>query len=123
MALNDQMLPESSHDRSIIYYHWWPKNKTTEWVQYDFEKEATVTSSKVYWYDDGPFGGCRIPEGWKLLYKKGNNWIPVKTTTSYNVAKDAFCSVSFEAVKTTALRMEVKLPEEHAAGIMEWSVD
>ncbi len=122
MALNDQMEPANSGDRSIVYYHWWPKSDTTMWVQYDFEKASTVSSSQVYWYDDGPFGGCRIPAGWKLLYKSGSTWVPVNNTADYEIAKDEFCSVAFEPVKTTALRMEVTLPEKYSAGIMEWRV-
>lgn len=121
MALNDQMEPQHSNDHSIVYYHWWPKKDTVQWVQYEFKEPATITSSKVYWYDDGPDGGCRIPAGWRLLYKQGNDWIPVKV--DYPVKKDAYSSVKFDPIKTNALRMEVVLPKEFSAGIMEWSVD
>ncbi|WP_276371384.1 glycoside hydrolase family 127 protein [Chryseolinea sp. H1M3-3] len=121
-ALNDQMEPKSSSDHSIMYYHWWPKKDTTHWVQYDFEKAETISSSKVYWYDDGPYGGCRIPAGWRLLYKKGEAWIPVDPKAPYTIVKDQYAEVSFEAIITTALRLEVTLPKEHSSGIMEWSV-
>jgi uncharacterized protein len=121
-ALNDQMEPKSSSDHSIMYYHWWPKKDTTHWVQYDFEKPETISSSKVYWYDDGPYGGCRIPAGWRLLYKKGEAWIPVNPKAPYTIVKDQYAEVSFEVVKTTALRLEVTLPKEHSSGIMEWTV-
>jgi DUF1680 family protein len=123
MALNDQMEPKNSNDQSIIFYHWWPMKDTIQWVQYDFEKPATVSSSKVYWFDDGPFGGCRIPAGWRLLYKQGDAWIPVKTKEEYAVAKDQYSSVSFESVTTSALRMEITLPKDHSSGMMEWSVE
>lgn len=123
MALNDQMEPKNSNDHSIIYYHWWPKKDTVQWVQYDFESPSSVSSSKVYWYDDGPFGGCRIPAGWKLLYKQGDKWIPVKNKSDYEIKKDGFSSVTFEPVNTSALRMEVMLPKEHSGGIMEWKVE
>ncbi len=121
-ALNDQMEPKSSSDHSFMYYHWWPKKDTTHWVQYDFEKPETISSSKVYWYDDGPFGGCRIPAGWRLLYKKGEEWIPVNPKTPYPIVKDQYAEVSFDAIRTTALRLEVTLPKEHSGGIMEWIV-
>jgi hypothetical protein len=78
----------------------------------------------VYWYDDGPWGGCRVPTGWKLLYKDAaGKWTPVKNSNAYTTNKDAFNNVQFEAVQTSALRMEVQLPKEHAAGIIEWKVD
>jgi uncharacterized protein len=123
MALNDQMEPKNSNDQSIIFYHWWPMKDTVQWVQYDFEKPATVSSSKVYWFDDGPFGGCRIPAGWRLLYKQGDTWIPVKPKKEYDVLKDQYSAVSFEPVTTSALRMEITLSKDHSSGMMEWSVE
>ena len=122
IALNDQMLPKNSNDQTIIFYHWWPLKDTTQWVQYDFEKPATVSTSTVYWFDDSPFGDCRIPAGWRVLYKKDDQWIPVKANGSYPVLKDAESTVSFDAVTTSALRMEITLPKDHSAGMMEWSV-
>ncbi|WP_246269525.1 beta-L-arabinofuranosidase domain-containing protein [Chitinophaga oryzae] len=122
VALNDQYDPMSSKDNSAPYFHWWPKQGTQEWVQYDFDQEYTVSSSGVYWYDDGPFGGCRVPASWKLFYKKGEEWLPVKNTGNYGTAKDGYNSVQFEPVKTSALKMEVQLPAENSSGILEWRV-
>jgi hypothetical protein len=76
----------------------------------------------VYWFDDGPWGGCRIPASWKLYYKKGEEWVPVQVKGSYEIAKDKYNTVQFEPVKTTALKMEVQLPADHATGIHEWMV-
>ena len=46
------------------------------------EEEAGVSSATVYWYDDAPWGGCRIPQSWKVYYKDaqgqlatGGNWL------------------------------------------------
>jgi len=121
-ALNDQYDPVDSKDNSASYLHWWPKKNTTEWVQYDFDTTYTISSSKVYWFDDGPWGGCRIPASWKLLYKKDGEWVPVKNTTSYETVKDRYNMVQFEPVTTTGLRMEVQLPADFASGIHEWIV-
>ncbi|WP_343746583.1 beta-L-arabinofuranosidase domain-containing protein [Chitinophaga sp.] len=122
MALNDQFEPRDSKDNSTLYFHWWPKQGTAEWVQYDFDEEYTISSSSVYWYDDGPFGGCRVPASWKLYYKKGNEWIPVQNAGSYGTAKDQYNVVRFDPVKTTALKMEVQLSSENSSGIQEWMV-
>jgi hypothetical protein len=122
MALNDQYDPQDSKDNSALYMHWWPKKNSLEWVQYTFDQEYTVSSSLVYWYDDGPFGGCRIPLSWRILYKKDNEWVPVTNTTPYEIAKDKYNSVQFEPVKTTALKLEIQLPVENASGIHEWIV-
>jgi DUF1680 family protein len=122
-AINDQLEPADSKDNSIPYFHWWPKKNTTEWVAYEFDKPHTVSSSKVYWFDDSPWGGCRIPAAWKIYYKDENGqWIPVKSTTSYEIAKDKYNSVEFEPVLTTALKLEVQLPVDNATGIHEWIV-
>ena len=121
-ALNDQAEPSDSKDQSTNYLHWWPLKNTTEWVQYDFDQPYTISESKVYWYDDKPWGGCSVPASWKLLYKSGEEWLPVKTTTPYETAKDKYNTVQFEPVQTTALKMVVQLPENDASGILEWSV-
>jgi len=122
VALTDQYQPLNSNDHTRPYYHWWPKNNSWEWVQYEFEKEETISSSKVYWFDDGPWGGCRIPADWKLEYKQGEKWIPVKAKSAYKVSKDAWDEIQFEPVTTKAIRMQVKLPKEHSTGIHEWAV-
>lgn len=122
LALNDQVEPMNSADQSNTYLHWWPKNNSLEWVQYNFDKEHTVSESQVYWYDDGPFGGCRIPPAYKVYYKKGEEWVPVNPVGAYEIAKDKFNTLKFEPVTTTALKMEVQLPEKHSTGIHEWMV-
>lgn len=121
-ALNDQYEPKDAKDNNAPYLHWWPKKNSLEWVQYDFDQLYTISESSVYWYDDGPWGGCRIPAGWKLFYKKNDVWLPVKTIGDYTIAKDRYNTVRFEPVETTALKMEIQLSVEHAAGLHEWTV-
>ncbi len=121
-ALNDQYDPIDSHDNSVNYLHWWPAKDKAEWVQYTFDQEHTVSESEVYWYDDGPWGGCRVPAEWHLEYLKDGNWLPVKNLSAYGTDKDKYNKVSFEPVATTALRMIVQLPKEAASGIHEWKV-
>jgi DUF1680 family protein len=123
VALNDQYEPVNSNDHSRPFYHWWPKHDSWEWVQYDFEKPEKVSHVRVYWFDDGPDGGCRIPETWELLYKTGGKWIPVNTLAAYQVTKDAWDEVEFEPVTTSSLRMRIKLSKEFSSGIHEWIVN
>lgn len=122
--ISDQYEPSSSHDASAPYFHWWPKKNTNEWVIYEFDKPYQISSSKVYWFDDGPWGGCRIPASWKILYKSSDGkWLPVENTSSYELAKDQFNSVHFKPVTTTSLKLEVQLPVDFATGIHEWVVE
>lgn len=121
-ALNDQYEPADAKDNNAPYLHWWPKKNSLEWVQYDFDTPQTISSSGVYWYDDGPWGGCRIPASWKLYYKKGEEWLPVKNTSPYSITKDKYDMVQFEPLTTTALKIEIQQPVEYSAGLHEWIV-
>ena len=122
-AINDRLVPKDENDRSVPYTHWWPKNNTTEWLGYEFPDESTVQSVTVYWYDDGPWGGCRVPQSWRVLYQDAQgNWNPVTGADGYPTDKGAACTVNFDPVKTKALRLEIVLPSDNSAGLFEWIV-
>ena len=126
-AIRDHLLPADSNDHSIPYFHWWPKQATTEWICYEFASPATVKSSTVWWFDDGPWGGCRVPKSWKLYYWKDadgtdGEWLPVANTTAYGTLKDVANTVTFKPVSTTKMKMEVTLPNDNSAGLFEWEV-
>ena len=121
-GLNDQYEPQDSRDASAIYLHWWPKKNSLEYVQYDFDSTYTVSETSVYWFDDGPFGGCRIPASWKLLYKKGDEWIPVKVISTDPIAKDKYNTIRFEPITTNAVKIEIQQPVDHSAGLHEWII-
>lgn len=118
-ALKDQQWPEHASDRKAIYMHWWPRKATEEWVQFDFENPEIVSEVSLYWFDDGPQGGCRIPASWELQYREGEEWKPVTALTPYSVTKDTRDMVAFEPVKTDALRLLIRLQEDYATGIYE----
>jgi DUF1680 family protein len=122
-AVNDQIGPANSNDHSVSYYHWWPEKNKWEWVEYDFEKPEIISKTKVYWYDDGPDGGCRVPDEWEILYLNGNIWEPVKPKTPYKITKDGWDSVEFKPVKATAVKIKVKLNSDFASGIYEWIIE
>ncbi len=122
-AVNDQISPAHSNDHSVSYFHWWPEKDKWEWIEYDFEKPATISKTKVYWYDDGPNGGCRIPDEWEIQYLSGNMWQPVKGKGQYKVTKDGWDSLDFKPVKATAVKIKVKLNKDFAAGIYEWIIE
>ncbi|UCD50009.1 MAG: discoidin domain-containing protein, partial [Phycisphaerales bacterium] len=122
-ALSDEKLPAHSDDHDIPRMTWWPRQGTAEWVQYDFKKPRKTGAVEVYWFDDTPTGGgCRIPASWKLLYQDGDAWKEVKDASAYGVQKDTFNTVTFDAVKTSALRLEVQLQSNYSGGILEWRV-
>lgn len=88
-------MPTDTYDRSFPYYQWWPKKGGTEWISYEYENPKKVSSSSVYWYDDGPWGGCRLPKNWKLYYKDmSGNWNPIKILSLIRFIKE-FATKSF----------------------------
>jgi hypothetical protein len=116
-------VPKDESDRSVPYTHWWPKKGCTEWLGYELPQASTVQSATVYWYDDGPWGGCRVPKSWRILYQDGQGqWQPVSGADGYPTDKGTACTVNFDPVKTKALRLEVVLPDDNAAGLFEWIV-
>jgi DUF1680 family protein len=118
---NDGFEPESSDD-AVGYMHWWPKKGTVEWIDYAFDAPVRVSEASVYWFDDTGSGGCRIPESWRILYKAGEDWLPVKPAGAYGTAKDAWNTVKFASVRTKALRLEIQQQKDWSAGVHEWTI-
>jgi hypothetical protein len=140
--ITDGEEPRNSADAGS-YFDWWPVNgcradapassaaapaegarrcSEGEWLEMAFEKPATVSLAEVYWFDDTGRGGVRVPASWRLLYKDGDSWKPVETTTPFGVTKDAWNSIAFKPVSTTALRIELTMQPGMSAGIHEWKV-
>lgn len=123
-AIKDQDEPLNSNDHENIYFHWWPIRDSTEWIRYTFEKPEKVSSSRIYWFDDGPWGECRVPEWWKLYYQTSDGtWKEVTPKAPYGVEKDKYVVVPFEPVETRAMKLEVKLQKEYSGGLFEWALE
>jgi DUF1680 family protein len=122
-GVNDQVDPANSNDHDVSWLDWWPHRNTTEWVQYEFKAPVSVSQAEVYWFDDTTAGGgCGLPASWQVLYRKDGQWVPVENPSGYGVERDRFNAVTFTPVTTDALRLEVKLKKDVAAGVMEWLV-
>lgn len=121
-SINDQLTPENT--ASAPYYHWWPKKESKEWIIYNFNETKSISNSTVYWFEDAPWGGCRLPQEWKLYYRNNaNEWLPVKTKNNYPSKKQVGNTVIFSTVKTSALKLEVTLPQDYSSGIYEWAIN
>ncbi len=122
-TINDQLVPDKSSSTEYGYIHWWPTNSSDEWVQYEFSKPEPVSAIEVFWFDDEDLGaGCRVPKSWKLKYKKDNRWMEVQPKGEYGLLKDQFNRLEFQTVTTTALKIELRLPDRFSSGIQEWVV-
>ncbi len=120
-AIRDQILPSGSDDKNYQFFHWWPENNKTEWIAYTFDKPYKISKSKVFWFNDG--GGCIAPKAWRLFYKQGEEWVPVKNKNEYGIQLDIINITDFVPVTTTAVRLEVDLPKESSSGIHEWIIE
>jgi len=122
-ALGDGLEPASSGDQGIPRFTWWDHCGTREWVQYDFAKPKRVSGVSVYWFDDTGAGRCRVPASWKVLYRDGDQWKDVANAKAGAIALDRFNSMTFDAVETARLRLEVQLRADFSGGILEWKVE
>lgn len=122
-GLNDQFEPKLSTDTDKSFFYWWLKKGTSEWVQYDFDQSYPVSEVQVYWlkFDHYDYV-CRPPAEWKILYKKGGEWLPVAHPSLYGLELDRYNTVTFDPVTASSLRLEVRLQEGFSAGILEWKV-
>jgi hypothetical protein len=121
-ALDDGLVPAASSDGGIPRFTWWDHRGSTEWVQYEFPQPKLVSGVEVYWFDDTGTGQCRVPKAWRLLYQDGDAWKPVPDTASAPAQADRFNSISFPALKTSALRIEADLQPGFSGGILAWRV-
>ena len=129
LPIQDGDDPRASNDGSY-YFDWWPQGTasgepnrvTTGWVEYHWEKPVTVSQSELYWFDDTGRGGVRVPAVWRILYRDGAEWKPVRNTGAWGAERDKFNHVSFDAVTTTALRLEVDFQPTFSAGLQRWRV-
>lgn len=132
-AMNDQVLPERSSDGGLPRFTWWSHRGTREWAEYGLREPVKVSAVEVYWFDDTGRGYCRVPASWRLMYREGEAWKPVRAAGSggsdrgadaaFGVAADRFNRVAFEPVTTDGLRLEVQLQKDFSAGILEWRVE
>ena len=64
-----------------------------------------------------------MPDSWKLYYKDAaGNWVEVKNPSGYPTLKGVACTVTFDAVKTAAVKLELVQPSDKSCGLYEWSV-
>jgi hypothetical protein len=122
--LNDGVVPKASGDHTIRRMTWWDHKGTTEWASYSFDGPRTLGSCSVYWFDDTGRGQCRVPAEWRLLWRDGDEWKPVRLTgeSAYGTAPDRFNQVAFEPVTTRELKLEVKLKPGFSGGVLKWKV-
>lgn len=134
-ALNDDLEPKSSADRSqgtyAIRRGLESDDDAGNWVQYTWAQPVTLSKVDIYWAvdpprPDAPPGSGFVPLGtprtYRLLFWNGADFVPVQDAKGLGTASDVFNTTTFHPVRTTKLRLEV-VPKEHTGtGILEWRV-
>lgn len=121
-SINDGFWPFNSNDRDTPFYSMWDKKGTEEWVEYDFGKVYEISSASVYWFDDKPWGGTKIPASWKVQYFVNGQWVDVKAKSDYKVELNTINKIEFEPVRATKVKLVVQLAEGESVGIYEFEV-
>jgi DUF1680 family protein len=122
-GVRDGEEPQRSGDTPPRSTHWWPHKGTTEWIQYDWPTQLRLDGCRIYWFDDTGRGECRLPKQARLSFLDGDQWKPVLLTgDGLPIAADRWCEVKFAPITTRALRLEVGLQPDFAAGVIEWRV-
>ena len=119
----DQIATTIPDDRRVRHMDFWPHNGTKEWAQYNFDTPKKVSSVSVFWWDDRPSGGCRVPASWTLMYLDGATWKPVEAKDAYGVERNGYNTVHITPITTNGLRIELQEQENVSAGIIEWKVE
>jgi hypothetical protein len=121
-AMIDGREPKSSNDGSIPRFTWWDHRGTIEWVEWGFPKARKVSAVEIYWFDDTGKGACRVPQSWRLFYRRGERWHPVEASSEFGIKPDTYNRVAFKPVEAEGLRIEAQLQPNFSAGILEWKV-
>ena len=97
-----------------------PNTKQPEWAQYRFATPRTISGVQVYWFDNG--SDRKVPETWRVLYRRAGEWQPVIPLSEYSTEKDLLNEVKFHPIETDSLRLEVELQPGVSAGVHEWRI-
>jgi hypothetical protein len=64
-----------------------------------------------------------VPDSWSLLVQDAKKrWVSIITSDPYGLELNQYNPVTFQPVKTSAIRMEVNLQKNNSAGILAWKV-
>ncbi len=118
-AVNDGTFGKHSADLSVPRLTWWPHKGSREWVRFRFGRPVRVGGMSVYWFDDAPRGGCRVPASWGVEYRDGDTWRSIEVSGQFGTRPDAFNDVTFTPVVAAEMRINVQLQREFSGGILE----
>ena len=81
-----------------------------------------MSEASVYWFEATDWRKENSPASWRLLYRAGERYLPVRTSDRYGTALDRYHRVRFAPVVTAALRLEAVPKAQWVVGLLEWRV-
>jgi len=121
VAIIDGKEPSNSHDDTIPRWTSFPQGNSQS-VTITFTKPLTLDSVGVYWYDDGPGRGVRVPESWKVRVKRDGRWklFHTKSDNAYGTGKDTYNTVYAKVpVTCDAILIKVDARQGKSVGILD----
>ncbi len=82
----------------------------------------TVRSVEVHWYVDPQNPSSQLPVAWKVYTLQNDRWVEVDAAGEYGVTEGEPGRISFEAVETNAVRLEIMAEPGASAGPRDWSI-
>ncbi|MFC4305146.1 CBM35 domain-containing protein [Cohnella boryungensis] len=119
-GLNDGYNVTSSSDRGHPVYGNWNNPGTTQWVQYDFASNKTLSKAEVYWFDDDQ--GIDLPASCSLQYWNGTAWVNVANPSGLGVLGNQYNTTTFTPVSTNKIRLNITAKSGFSTGIEQWRV-
>jgi hypothetical protein len=115
--------PPGAAASQVPFFTWSGSRGETQWVQYAFPVEEEVSRVEVFWVESaGAAGAVSPPQSWRLLYREVREWREVRARAPYGLEPNNFSVVEFEPVRTSAMRIEVKMLPNATVGLAEWRV-
>jgi hypothetical protein len=119
-AINDGIEPPSSNDATNPRWGTWPESGE-QWAALTWANPVRAGRVQVYLFDDN--GGVRLPASWKLQYRSGaSTWVDVAGAGGYPAAVNAYNTVTFTPVDTSALRVVLQSNGTSSVGLLEVKV-
>lgn len=121
-ALFDGIFPKNgaAYDNRQKRCTFWPHKGTEEWVEVILPGEETVRGVDVYWFDDDPVGGCRVPAEWKVQTQLGEMTDWQDAATACPIVKGDWSRVTFaKPMPAVSVRLQIKLKPGFSTGLCE----
>lgn len=118
-GVNSGYAPRNSRDKSHGAYGNWPQTGQ-QWLEYQWPESISTQRVEVYWFDDAR--GVRLPRSARLLQWNGTAFVPASASPEIGLKANTWNVLTFPAVTTPRLRIEMEGNGQHSTGVLAWRV-